>query len=217
MAGIHNNYTINSYQTLALELPFNICSDAQVQNEFLGERETILEKYNCSKFCKEMSEYTNTFSTNNYKCNYYDINSFNSTYANTNKFYPKICHLNIRSLNLHKHELIAYLNSLNCIFDIILLTECGHALQATVEEVFKDHEFYLKPPTSNKGGAGILVRKNMFENIEIVNKDKFFICACSSDKCKVESLWVKLSSKGNENVIVGSIYRHPNGNLTHFN
>ena len=28
---------------------------------------------------------------------------------------------------------------------------------------------------------------------------------------------MKLSSKNNQNIIVGSIYRHPNGNLSHFN
>ena len=208
MAGTHMDY----YQTLALELPFYNCSDAQVQSEFLGIRETILENYKYSNFFKEMAEYTNTFTTNNYKSNYYDINSFNSTFSNANNFYPKICHSNIRSLNLHKHELAAYLNSLNCTFDIILLTECGHALQASIEEVFWDHEFFFKPPRTSKGGAGILVRKNMFENIDIVNKDHFLTCTCNSDKCIVESSWVKLSSKNNQNIIVGSIYRHPNGN-----
>ena len=213
MVGTHMDY----YQTLALALPFYSCSDAQVQSEFLGMRETILDKYKCSKFFKEMAEYTNTFTTNNYKCNYYDINSFNSTFTNANNFYPKICHLNIRSLNLHKHELAAYLNSLNHIFDIILLTECGHALQASIEEVFWDHEFFFKPPRTNKGGAGILVRKNIFENIEIVNKDQLLTCTCNSEKCCVESTWVKLCSKNNQNIFVGSIYRHPNGNLKHFN
>ena len=98
MAGIN----INNFQTLALALPFNNCSDAQIQSEFLGMRETILEKYKCSNFFKEMSRYTNTFTTNNYKCNYYDVNSFNSSYTRAKSFYPKICHLNIRSLNLHK-------------------------------------------------------------------------------------------------------------------
>ena len=213
MAGTH----MDNYQTLALALPFHNCSDAQVQSEFLGIRETTLEKYKCSKFFKEMAEYTNSFTANNYKCNYYDINSFNSTFANTNNYYPKICHLNIRSLNLHKHELLAYLNSLNCIFDIILLTECGHALQASIEEVFGDHELFLKPPKSNKGGAGILVRKNKFENIEVINKEQHLTCTCNSDKCSVESTWVKLSTKSNQSLIAGSIYRHPNGNLNHFN
>ena len=97
------------------------------------------------------------------------------------------------------------------------MTECGHALQASIEEVFSEHEFFFKPPSSNKGGAGILVRKNMFENIDIINKDQFLTCTCNTGKCIVESIWVKLSSKSSQNIIVGSIYRHPNGNLTHFN
>ena len=69
MEGTHMDYNL----TLAIALPFHNCSDAQVQSEFLGIRETILEKYKCSKFFKDMADYTNTFTTNNYKCKYYDI------------------------------------------------------------------------------------------------------------------------------------------------
>ena len=164
-----------------------------------------------------MSEHVNTFTTENYNCNYYEINSFNSKFNNTYNKYPKICHLNIRSLNLHKHELVAYLNCINCNFDIILLTECGHALHASIEQVFDNYNFHITPPNSNKGGAGILIRKDMFKNVETMANNELLTCTCKDCKCKVESHWLKLTTKQNEYVTLGCIYRHPNGNLTHFN
>ena len=134
-----------------------------------------------------MSEHVNTFTTENYNCNYYEINSFNSKFNNTYNKYPKICHLNIRSLNLHKHELVAYLNCINCNFDIILLTECGHALHASIEQVFDNYNFHITPPNSNKGGAGILIRKDMFKNVETMANNVLLTCTCKDCKCKVEN------------------------------
>ncbi|CAL4183555.1 unnamed protein product [Meganyctiphanes norvegica] len=205
----------NIHQMLSAALPFLNCSDAQIQYEFLGEKESFYEKYNCSKFCKDMSEYVNTFTTENYNCNYYDINSFNSTYTSSKNSNLKICHLNIRSLNLHKHELASYLSCLNCKFDIILLTESGHALQASIEETFNDYDFFTNPPSTSKGGAGILVRKNTFKSIEIIDNNRYLNCDCT--KCKVESLWINLNSKLNDSLMIGCVYRHPNGNMSHFN
>ena len=132
---------ITSSQLLSCLLPFSNCSDAQIEFEFLGDRKTLYEKYSCSKFFKDMVEYANTFSTNNYSCNYYDINNFNSKFIKTNISYLKVCHINIRSINLHKHELLSYLKCLKYSFDIILLTECGHALKPNIEECSSDYSF----------------------------------------------------------------------------
>ena len=162
-----------------------------------------------------MSEHVNTFTTDNYHCNYYEINGFNSKFYNIGNSYIKICHLNIRSLNLHKHELASYLHCLNCKFDIILLTECGNALKANVEEALHEYELYINPPCTSKGGAAILIRKNLFNNIELINYDKHLNCSCQT--CKIESLWIKLHTHDKETFIIGCIYRHPNSKLAHFN
>ena len=119
----------------ALALPFINLSYKEIQKEFQSDKQEIIEKYSNSSFFKDMVEYVKTFTSENYLCNYYEINSFNSKHSNTENIFPKICHLNIRSLNLHKHELAAYLDCLNCTFDIILLTKCGHALKASIEEI----------------------------------------------------------------------------------
>ena len=201
----------------SVNLPFSNCSEAQIEFEFLGERKTLYEKYSGSKFFKDMAEYANTLSSDNYSCNYYDINSFNSKFPKTNNSFLKMCHINIRSINLHKHELLSYLECIKYNFDIILLTECGQALVPNVEECFKDYSFFHKPPNTNKGGSGILIRKNIFDNIEIIENDLQYNCSEKNcKKCNMESLWLKLVLK-NEKIIVGCIYRHPNTRLDHFN
>ena len=190
-------------QLISLSLPFSNCSDAQIEFEFLGDKKTLYEKYSCSKFFKDMSAYVNTISPDNYTCNYYDINNFNSKFTKPNSSYLKVCHINIRSINLHKHELLSFLKCLKYTFDIILLTECGHALKPNIEECFDEYDFFLKPPKSTKGGAGILVRKNIFDSIEIINSNLAYDCSCS--KCAMESLWLRLSLK-NEKITIGCIY-----------
>ena len=205
----------NTNKMLSLVLPFQKCSNAQIQYEYSSERETLYEKFNNSQFLLDIADHVNSFTTDNYKCNFYDINRFNSTF-NSNNDNLKICHLNIRSINLHKHELLAYLTCLNSNFDAILLTECGNALQASIEETFQDYDFYYNPPTTQKGGAAILIRKNTFSNIEILDYNKFLQCT-QCNKCQIESFWVKLEAKDRHNIIIGCIYRHPNNNITHFN
>ena len=161
---------------LALALPYVNLSFDQVRIEHLNEKDTFLEKHGKNNFLNDMADYVNTFTSDNYLCKYYDINSFNSKHSKNEYIYPKICHLNIRSLNLHKHELAAYLECLNSTFDIILLTECGHALKTSIEEVFQNYEFFMSPPTSNKGGAGILIHRNLYKSIEILDNNKLLTC-----------------------------------------
>ena len=128
-------------QMLTFILPFSNCSNSQIELEFLGEKKTLYEKYSCSNFFKDMTDYTNTFSINNYSCDYYDINNLNSKFTKPNNSYFKVCHINIRSINLHKHELLSFLKCMKYSFDIILLTECGHALKPNIEECFKEYNF----------------------------------------------------------------------------
>ena len=207
-----NDLTQN--QVLANALPFVNCSEAQIESDFMGEKKTLYEKYSCSKFFKDMAEYASTFSSNNYSCNYYDINNFNSNFTKISKSYLKMCHINIRSINLHKHELLSYLSCLKYSFDIILLTECGHAIVQGVEECFTEYNFFHNNSSRNKGGSGILIKKNVFDSIDIIQDNLDYTCGCN--KCIMESLWIKLSLK-KEKIIIGCIYRHPDGNLEHFN
>ena len=50
----------NSNLLLSVNLPFSNCSVDQIEQEFLGEKKTLYEKYSNSKFFKDMAEFTNT-------------------------------------------------------------------------------------------------------------------------------------------------------------
>ena len=219
MAGNNTNGRYDHQMlALALALPFMSLSDEQIRIEFISNKEYILEKFENSSFFKDMSDYVNTFTSENYQCNYFDVESFNSKHSNNKQQYLKTCHINIRSLNLNKHRLYAYLESLNCTFDIIFVTECGDAMVPSIEEVFHSYKFFMTPPSSSKGGAGILIHEDLIKNIEILEKNKQFTCTYDDcNKCEVESMWIKLTTKENDVLVLGSIYRHPNGSIIHFN
>ena len=96
-----------------------------------------------------------------------------------------------------------------------MLTETGNANIASIEACFTEYEFFLNPPNRNKGGAGILVRKNCFSEINVIDEyETNLICPCT--KCEIESKFLRLKSQKLE-IIVGAIYRHPDGKTTHFN
>ena len=66
----------------------------------------------------------------------------------------------------------------------------------------------------HKGGAGILIRNGRFDEIEISDNKINLNCNCSN--CIVECIFLDLKFK-NKTLTVGSIYRHPNGKVSHFN
>ena len=75
---------------------------------------------------------------------------------------------------------------------------------------------FHQPPSTAKGGAGMLVRMKKNDSIPEIKDPKYCVdkkCDCAN--CLVESVWVKLNSNNNE-FIVSSMYRHPNGNIDHF-
>ena len=51
---------------LALALPFVTLSYNEIQTEFLSDKQLITEKYSNSNFFKDMVEYVNTFTSENY-------------------------------------------------------------------------------------------------------------------------------------------------------
>ena len=65
-----------------------------------------------------------------------------------------------------------------------------------------------------KGGAAVLVKKDKFNDVQVMNEKLLMKCNCSG--CLVESVFLKLSNNNNT-VYVNCIYRHPNGNANHFN
>ena len=211
-ANVTNEIKLRKSQ--AQYLPFYTCSDYVIQSECITSKEQFVKTFEINNFAAECHSLTEGITLENYSCRYYSENKFNSMLHKHQENSLKIFHLNIRSLNKHCHTLKAFLSCLNCKFDIILLTEIGHAIKQLIEKVFTDYEIYYDLSTAKKGGAGILVKKDKFDEIEISNNK--IMCNQNCSNCKVESIFLNL--KSNKKLItIGCIYRHPSGNVLHYN
>lgn len=147
------------YKSLAQHLPFYNCSDYTLQVECMSNKDKFLKTFENNTFATECSNITEGITMENYSCQYYNENKFNSMLPKHHENSFKIFHLNIRSLNKHCHVLKAFLACLKCNFDVILLTEIGHAIKPLIENVFTDYSLYYDLSKAKKGGAGILVKK----------------------------------------------------------
>ena len=199
---------------LAQNLPFHKCSDFVMLTECLTNKDRFLEFFENNNFTSEYQNIIDGLSTENYSCKYYNEDKFNSMVPKQHANSLKIFHLNIRSLNKHCHILKAYLSCLNCNFDVLLLTEIGHSDKQLIEEVFENYTLYFDHSKAKKGGAGILIRNDCYDEIEISDNKLELDCKCSN--CIVESVFLNLKSK-NITHTVGAIYRHPSGRINHFN
>ena len=77
-----------------------------------------------------------------------------------------------------------------------------------------DYNFHYVLPAKNKcGGVGIYTC-NSLTNV-IVKDDIKPAISCDCVKCEIESLFIEFCFRGTT-YTVGGIYRHPNGNVSHF-
>ena len=213
---LNRNYPHIEIRKLLNELPFQGCTDYEILVNCLSSNNKFLEQLENNNLSKNIIRQIPTLQEN-FSCKYQNEQSFQNVLKKHKPKSLKTFHQNIRSLNKNKLILKTYLDSLNCNFDLIFLTETGHAQPSEIEEIFQNYKFYIDAPLigkGSKGGAGILVNTNSFDNIEeILENDNMKHCNCTN--CKIENKWLKLKSKNNT-YIAGSIYRHPNGNTSHF-
>ena len=103
-----------------------------------------------------------------------------------------------------------------CKFDVLLLAEIGKTDINFINKVLDDYVLHAELPKSNKGGAGILVKKDKFDDIVVLSEFKPLKLECECANCLTKSVFLELKSK-KKSITVGCIYRHPNGNVTHYN
>merc|ERR1712240_221304 len=90
----------------------------------------------------------------------------------------------------------------NCKFDVLLLTEIGNTNKELIENVFGNYNFYYEHSIYKKGGAGLLIKKERFNEIEISeNKVKLNCSNCSN--CIVESIFADLKFNDKNMFIIG--------------
>ena len=178
--------------------------------------ENMIEFFKNNEFTMQMKQITSSFTDENYSCNYYNHSNISKVISKHNADCLKIINFNIRSFEKNKFNLYYYLSTLPIQFDIIFLTETGRVNIEWAESIFEGYKFLYQPPSSNKGGAGMLIKTDSFDNFSEITNEKYCVKKnCDCRLCEVESIWVKLVNKGKE-FITGTIYRHPNGNVKHF-
>ena len=210
--------TIRERKLMSSQLPFYNCSDYFVSYEFLTMKNKMLNRFKDNNFNKEMTQYVNGFSKNNYTCDYYLGDKFLTLFKNHQKNPFRAFHVNIGSFDSKSAELDVYLKSLKFKFQVIALTEIGKTSKDFIEFTFPEYDIHMVEAPSTKGGVAILVLKNAFKNIISLEYDNSYsfngMCNCSN--CLVESIFVTLETSS-EKFTIGCTYRHPNGELNHFN
>ena len=209
-----NGEGLNNPVLLAHALPFYSCSDYAVMYEYMSANSKILKRLENNGFSKKYIYLIESYTFENFDCKYYNEEKFNFMVSKLHPDALKVYHQNIRSLNLHSHELKAFLECLMCKFDVIILTEIGKTDINYINKVFEDYTLYADPPKSNKGGAGILVKKDKFTDIEVLSESKPFKLECECTKCITETVFLEFRSP-KKSIMVSSIYRHPNGDINH--
>ena len=202
---------------LAEQLPFRQCTNIELISMCMSNIDSflrLLENNNLSNDIIRQASHLHY----NFNCSYQNEISFKKVINNHTLNSLKVFHLNIRSLNKYKLILKSYLEDLKCNFDLIFLSETGNVIVNEIEEVFDHYKFYYDAPSQkrgSKGGSGILINKESFDKIEEILIDDNLKGKCTCSNCIIENKWIKLSSL-KDTYILGSIYRHPNGNITHF-
>ena len=211
MAGLehrHMNY--------AKILPFYTLTDYNVEREFISNKRNFANLINNEKFewlLKE-NKYEQIFSPSNMtQCQYFDEDEFIKKNRKSDECL-NILALNIRSLPEHGSELLYFLKDLNTKFDAILLTEIGPKNISVVEKLIPYYSFHYVLPAKNKCGGVGFYTCNSLTNV-IVKDDIKLAILCDCVKCETESLFIEFCYICTT-YIVGGIYRHPNGNVSHF-
>ena len=199
-------------------LPFFTCSFFTLSQMFKSTKDKVLDKLEGNNFSENMRDHVNGFSKDNYTCNYVDENSILNI---SNKHIPsclKIFHLNIESFKANGKELSIYLKCLCLKFDIICLTEVRHTTVGIIDREFPEFHIFIDLPTTAKGGVALLLRKDKFSHITEIdrNSNQYLQNTCGCSKCQIESKWISCKSN-DQNLIIGGIYRHPKGDVDHFN
>ena len=195
------------------ELPFYDLSRNHIIKLFQSEKDLLFERLANNEFSKNMLKHINAFSKDNYTCGYYQENSIQNLVKKHLPDCLKTIHQNVVSFNKNGTHFAFYLQYLSINFDLICLTEIGRTNLGIIDKEFPDHHIFIDPTKTAKGGVALLLRKNKFDNVSELDPIKL---SCDCKKCLIENKWLSFKVDKQE-FIVGGIYRHPNGDIGHFN
>ena len=143
---------------------------------------------NNSKLPKHINQLIPYFANSIPGSNYYVEDEFSSY---INKIHPRfsVFHLNIRRLNCHHKEPIAYLHLLNLKFDCICLSEVRSTNLKSYQSIF---QFFVEPMDNNVSGVVMFVKNDY----KVCERNKLKIPY--SSKVRIEDLWVEVNNNFGE-------------------
>lgn len=171
-----------------------------------------------NEYCGSINNIINVLNEDMYmpiNCKYYNESEFNSISHPNPKL--TIFHMNVRSLNTNRLDLITYLENLNTKFHVITLSEIGKTSIRENASHFKHYKLYWHKSITKSGGTGIFIREDIQELNEREDL-KMPSIHQQCDKYQVENVWIECKIPNiNKPIIIGVIYRHPTGNIKMFN
>ena len=208
----------DNFINISKELPFFYCSQDDISQLFTTPKKNLFNRLTNNNFSISMINMVNGFSKDNYTCNYYNSESINQLFKNHHPNSLKAFHLNLESFNTNGDLLKTNLKLLNFEFDILCLTEVRKTSINMIELVFPNYDIFLDTPSLCKGGVAVLVKKNRFSGVTDLNAGSGYDLKnnCNCDNCICENVWVSFNIN-KQKVLIGGIYRHPKGNIEHFN
>ena len=98
------------------------------------------------------------------------------------------------------------------------MTEIRSTSLNLINKEFPNFPIFIDNPTIAKGGVALLLRKNKFKQITEIDTNANFNLKnkLAGTNSLVENKWISCTID-NQNLIIGSIYRHPNRNINSFN
>ena len=134
---------------------------------------------------------------------YYDIDSFNSSFSINGMNDLSVIHLNIRSIAANGDRFAVFLSTLNLNFDVICLTETWVTELGLVDGFLEGYVcFHSFREARRGGGTAIYLKKHIHHTLVphlTINNDV------------IESVFVKIT-KSNKNILIGCCYRPPSSN-----
>ena len=118
-------------------------------------------------------------------------------------------HCNIRSLAANYDNMLTMLSDLNFSFSLIGLSETkiksdkNNLLNISIP----GHNFLSQPSSTNAGGVGFYVKSGLNHTLRQ---------ELTTTHVDFQALWIEIQCDGQQNLICGVLYRHPNGSFETF-
>lgn len=201
---------------MANTLPFFKLNKTEFMNMLETTNKYIKTRLNDTKFTKYIQAHTANNNNITNRCKYYnieDVEDYITPNQSPNTIGTKstnIVHFNIRSLDKHYGELLAFKLQTNNLFQYIALSEIGKKNIVSRKAMLKNIGYTLNYKLSHlsKGGVGLISKANT--EIKIRTDLYFKNTKFNKINLTTESLWVEeIHPNTKKNLVIGVIYRHP--------